>query len=606
MGRDVNSMLRQALILLTFGFALLTGGLAAAQTTDGPSWVQIEAKPNLAEAQDRAIAWTALFEDVAGFEARSGWHVIALGPYSADAAAARLAELRAENLIPADSFVSDGATYQGQFWPAAGSADPAPADPAPAETAAAPEAAVEPAAEPTPEAAAEAAPAPAPDETPEQAKQSEAALSQTEREQLQIALKWFGHYTSTIDGAFGRGTRASMAAWQERMGYEPTGILTTFQRDTLTANYLAEQSALGLATITEPEAGIEVTLPTALVAFDHYEPPFVHFAAQNGSDALRITLISQPGDQAALYALYDTLQTLQIMPTTGPRERGERSFTLRGDSDTVTSVAYAELSRGLIKGWIVTWKPDAELLPMDRILSAVEASFRPIGDRALDPGIVPMSGATKAGLLSGLEVRKPRLSRSGFYIDSTGTVLTTADAVAQCARVTLDGSVDATVTLTDAASGLAVLTPATPLAPAAVAEFQLAPDRIGAEVAVSGYSYGDALPAPVLTFGTLQADEGLAGEAGLKRLALAALPGDQGGPVLDNTGAVLGMLLPPDTDPARVLPGGVAFAATGPAIATALQAKGITLSQSSRSGALPPEDLAKLAGKMTVLVSCWD
>jgi hypothetical protein len=37
-----------------------------------------------------------------------------------------------------------------------------------------------------------------------------------------------------------------------------------------------------------------------------------------------------------------------------------------------------------------------------------------------------------------------------------------------------------------------------------------------------------------------------------------------------------------------------------------LQAQGITLTQATRQGALPPEDLAKEVGRMTVLVSCWD
>lgn len=583
-------MLRLVFAVLTLGLFLLSPGPADAQQS-GQVYLQIEAKPTEAEARYRAEAWTALFDDVNGFVLTSGWHVIALGPFERADAVARLDSLKRENLIPRDSFVNDAASYRARFWPPEGNAPPA----APSEeTAAAPETPPEPAPQPT-----------LPDETPEEARASEELLTQQERELIQIALEWFGFYDSAIDGAFGRGTRASMTAWQEANGFEATGVLTTLQRGTLVANFQSEQAALGLETVTEPEAGVEVILPTALVAFDHYEPPFVHFTAKDGSDDLRITLISLPGDQAALYALYDTLQTLTIMPTTGPRERGERSFTLRGESGTIISQAYAELSRGLVKGWIVTWNPAADL-PIDRILPAVEASFRPVGDRALDPGIVPMDGATKAGLLAGLEVRKPRLSASGFFVDGAGRVLTHAAAVAQCARVTLDTTTEASVTFTDPSTGIALLTPASPVAPPATAEFQLAPDRIGAEIAVAGYSYGEALPAPVLTFGTLAAAEGLQGEQGLKRLALTALPGDAGGPVVDNTGAVLGLLLPATDDPARILPDGVSFAATGPAIATALAAQGVTLAQSARQGALPPEDLARQTARMTVLVSCWD
>ncbi|NBE08099.1 serine protease [Paragemmobacter ruber] len=598
------------LVTIALGPNLLSPTPAAAQQSEPQVWIQIEAKPNLTEAEERAAAWQTMFDDVQGYRVGSGWHVIALGPFTRPDAEARLTSLRRENLVPRDSFITDGRGFQASFWPVGtplsedAATEDATTDGTATDGAAAAQTAPTPDA--TPEATAETTPLPViPDETPDQARASESLLSQSERELLQTALKWFGFYDSGIDGAFGRGTRASMAAWQEAMGYEATGILTTFQRDTLVANYQAEQAALGLATVTEPEAGIEVTLPTALVAFDHYEPPFVHYVAKDGSDALRITLISQPGDQSALYGLYDMLQTLEIMPMTGPRERGERSFTLRGESATVTSAAYAELSRGLIKGWIVTWNPAADL-PIDRILPAIEASFRPVGDRALDPGIVPMDGATKAGLLSGLEVRKPRLTRSGFFIDAQGRVLTSADAVAQCGRITLDAGTEATVTFTDPTGGIALITPTTPISPPATAEFQLGPDRIGAEIAVAGYSYGDALPAPVLTFGTLEATEGLAGEQGVKRLALTALPGDAGGPVVDNTGAVLGLLLPAASDPARILPEGVAFAATGPAIAATLQAQGVTLAQAARQGALPPEDLARAAARMTVLVSCWE
>ena len=85
--------------------ALVLGGVAVAQ--DGPrAWVQIEAQPTLTEAEARARAYAGAFPDVAGFRMASGWYAIALGPYTPDAAAARLNELRRDNLVPADSFVT--------------------------------------------------------------------------------------------------------------------------------------------------------------------------------------------------------------------------------------------------------------------------------------------------------------------------------------------------------------------------------------------------------------------------------------------------------------------------------------------------------------------
>ena len=123
---------------------------------------------------------------------------------------------------------------------------------------------------------------------------------------------------------------------------------------------------------------------------------------------------------------------------------------------------------------------------------------------------------------------------------------------------------------------------------------------------VAGYSYEDRLPAPVMTFGTLEAVTGLDGEAGLKRLAVQTLPGDAGGPVLDASGAVIGMLLPTLQDADRQLPPGVQFAAAAAEIARVLAPTGIVPAQSARQGALPPSDLAALGMGMTVLVSCWD
>lgn len=444
----------------------------------------------------------------------------------------------------------------------------------------------------------------APDETKAEARDSEALLLPEERMELQTALQWFGFYAGAIDGDYGPGTRKSMAAWQEAQGIDPTGVLTTGQRASLLGAYRAEMETYGFASVTDDKAGITATLPLALVEFDRYEPPFAHYKGKT-PDAPQIVLISQPGDQAAFFGLYDILQSLKSVPLEGERERGEKSFDITGTSAEFSTTVHAELEGGLIKGWMLISAPgnaDRDAL----ILKLLQTSFASSSEAALDPGMIPMNAETKAGLLAGLEVRTPRLSRSGFFVSADGAVLTTVEAVDGCTRVTIDHATDATVTLKDPKSGIALLTPNAPLAPRSFASFPAGAGRPGSEVTLSGYSYEDRLPAPVLTFGTLEEITGLSGEADLRRLALQSLPGDVGGPVLDASGALVGMLLPAAAPAGKQLPPGVVFALGASAIAKVIEPAGILPTPAEPTDALLPSDMADLATGMTALVSCWD
>lgn len=649
--------MKRAHTLFGLTAALFIGVAAQAQER---VWIQVEAKPNLTEGTDRARAWSTAFGDVSGYRLSSGWYGIVLGPYSPAQAAEKLADLKRQGMIPRDSYLTDGRPFRASFWspaPAAetaggaavpeagagagtapapdaggevaasaapvppanlhtnptanptanptGSPDAAAADPAP-QTFTLDPAANAGAALPATDPAASLAAVPAPvlsGETAAEARDAEALLSADERAEIQTALKWFGFYDAVVDGAFGRGTRASMAAWQTANGFDPTGILTSAQRSRLLGAHDAERRAFGFQTLTEGEAGIEIALPTALVAFDHYEPPFVHYLPKAGS-GYRVILISAPGDAAALTGLYEAVQQLSILPRTGPRQIGEDGFTVQGQDAGTQAYAQASLSRGMIKGFILSG-PATDPDRMARVLSVMTASFRAVGDRALDPGLVPMDPAARAGLLAGLDVAQPERSRSGLFVDAKGSVLTTIEAVAQCGRITVEREVPARLALDDAATGLAVLVPEKPLAPPAFATFQTRPDRAGIEVSVSGYSYEGRLPAPTLTFGTLSEAQGLEGEPGLKRLTAPVLAGDAGGPVLDPTGAVIGVLLPRDATGPRVLPEGVSFAAAVPQVTALLARAGIPAATALRDTPATPDGLAQEAAGMTTLVSCW-
>ncbi|OWY09972.1 hypothetical protein B6V74_08165 [Thioclava sp. F42-5] len=637
-------------------------GMVWTGTAWAEAWVQIEAKSSLAQAEARARDWAGMFPDTTGFRLDSGWYAIALGPFADDAEAnARRRVLRREGLIPRDSFVADGNNFRQQFWPVGatlntapqatqpapqadtqsdvrGAPMPAPIDVEPLDgpdetaqssdqttspdamastpdtsaqdTTTAPEALNSdttaatdaPALRDVTPAPQEATPAPEPVETLAESRRLEAALDPQTKGDIQTALEWEGSYQGAIDGIFGRGTRGSIADWQSKNGYQPTGVLSSTQQAALLDKVASERAALGLQTVTEQEAGIRIELPMGLVKFARYNAPFVNYAPKDDS-GVQVLLISQPGDTARLRGLYDAMQTLEIVPTGGERNIRGNSFTIEGANTAVHSYTHAELSNGQIKGFTLVW-PAGDDKRMNRVLDAMKRSFTPIGSKTLDATLGQPMSVTRAALMAGIEKRAPVFSRSGFFIDADGHVLTAAEGLDQCGRITIEDHA-ASLSFDGGAKGYAVLTPQDTLAPREVAKFNPDAPLAGAKVAVAGFSYPEALSAPVLNFGTLSALKGLEGQDNQARIEAQTRAGDVGGPVLDGTGAVVGMLLPASDDANRVLPDNLSVALQSKAMTPGLSDKGFTPKEAGISANRAPEDLQQMADGMVVQISCW-
>lgn len=563
------------------------------------AWIQIEALRTLSEAEERARVYSGSLPNVAGFRAGRGWYAVALGPYTEAAAKAELSALKSRRLIPRDSYLAFGRDYGQQFWPVG--ANSLFAAPQGSQTALlAPQAQEE-----QPAAALPEVPAYIPDETPREARASERLLGAEDRRLLQEALKWEGFYASTIDGAFGGGTRRAMSDWQLSKGYDPTGVLTTRQREELVATYRAAFADLDLKLVSDGTAGIEMILPMGKVEYSRTEAPFVHYDSSD-EDGVRVLLISQSGDEATLFGLYDIMQTLEIVPVDGFRERKRDSFVLTGESPELKSHTYAALADGAVKGFTLVWKPGNEKV-MARVVETMTESFAPLAGSVLpDNATSDDSAEQRIDLMAGLEIRRPDRSRSGFYVDATGQVLTTTDVLGQCRRVTIGEEIEAEVAARDDALGVALIKPRQALSPLEVASFHPSVPRLNSEVALSGFSYEDVLDLPVVTYGKLADVKGLQGETDVERLSIESLPGDAGGPVLDTSGAVLGMLRARSEDASRQLPPDVNFAVDVPALADFLTQAGLSPRAAEERPALAPEDLVALAGDITVRVSCWN
>ncbi|MEL6549083.1 MAG: serine protease [Pseudomonadota bacterium] len=565
--------------------ALVWLAASSAAVAQDRVWIQVEAQPSLRQAQDRVRTYAARLPDVAGFQLSARWYGIALGPYSRADATQRLAALRAEGLVPRDSYLVEPARFERQFWPIG------------AEDLRNTTAIVAPA--PTLQQEPELQPA---DETPRQARAAEALLSRDEKRLLQTALASEGFYNSTIDGLFGRGTRASMANWQAANGFEATGILTTAQRVALIDSYNSILDGLGMERVVAAEAGIAMLMPSAQIAFDEFEAPFVHYRA-TGEDGIALSLISQDGSRARFQGLYDVLQTLDAVPTDGPRELRRDSFTITGIDATRHTTVDVRYEDGAIKGFLLVW-PAGDEKRLTRVLSEIRASFATLPG-TLDPALSPPSEDQSLDLLAGLEIRQPQRAATGFFVDGRGTVLTAAETLGACERVSIGADVDADVVFADADLGLALLKPKRAISPIAYATFQSSVPRLRDEVAVAGFSYGGDLGAPTLTLGELADLKGLDGEDSVKRLKLRAEPGDSGGPVFDRGGAVLGLLRPAPEREGQVLPDTVRLAVDADTIRSRLALEGVAIEEVDAFAVLDPVELSTLAADIAVLVECW-
>ena len=586
---------QDARFYMTRYFVALHLGLVASLysgTALADAWIQIEAQPSLTTATQSARTYAATLPNVAGFKLSGRWHVIALGPYTddADANAARRT-LRAQGVIPSDSFIADGAQYHQAFWPIGGvAAVTSPITNAPTETAE--QAADAPATQET------ASVAPVRTETLTEARRSEGQLDRSGREELQVALKFAGFYKSTIDGSFGRGTRGSMSAWQTANGYKATGVLTTAQRQQVVGTYRDFVSSLGLEAVNDDVAGLTIDLPLGLVEFDSYAPPFAKYKSKDGN-GVEVLLISQSGDDATLGGLYEIMQTLDIVPLEGPRSRKKNSFTLTGTDSALSSTTEARLQSGHVKGFTLIW-PNGDDQRRDMALAAMRNWS---ATDAVLPDAYGDGAAQDINLLAGLNIRRADVIGSGFYVDATGHVLTAASLVADCTEITLDDTYSAKVLASK--DGMALLAPDTALAPMSYAAFDLRLPRLQSEITVSGYAYEGRLGAASLTYGIMAEHAGLNGEADLLRLSLTSSPSEAGGPVLAASGGVIGMLAP-QTDTDRTLPSDVAFAYDIEKLAGFLSDNGVTVGTPQNDSDMSDAQLVGVGRDITTLVSCWN
>jgi peptidoglycan hydrolase-like protein with peptidoglycan-binding domain len=546
-------------------------------------WIQIEAQPNRAAAMARIKTYKQEISNVVGFEIEGGWFGIALGPYKSDAADTLLAKLKKSELIPRDSFVARGVTYGRQFYAPRSSIPKLATAQSLTETKTDLETEL------------------SGTDNLELTKISENALTFDEKRYLQRALAWASHYQGKIDGLYGPETRRAMKDWQIENKYPKTGVMTPSQRGIILNNFTPVMTRLNLAPVTNLRAGITLLVPRGIMGSAQYDAPFVRFEATDSSNT-QIILISQVGDAKRLRALFEVIQTLNIVPKGGALKLDEAGFSIETSNNELFTTGFAKLIDGEIKGAILVWptKDEAQRLRLKEQIFGSFDSFIGVLPEAefFETGLLPKD------ILSGLQIRQPIFARSGIFLNAQGMVLTASQDLEICGSIEVGFGTQVKIKASN--SYVTVLSPMENISPPAISSFQLGPLKAPRRITAGGYSYGGSLGSPTLTRGLLQDLKDLTNDRNISRLEINTLPGDAGGPIYNSGGAVIGILLPKREDPNRQLPDDVHFAANLDLIISLLDEENIQLSSTETKVHSDLVNLSKTAKNSIALVKCWD
>jgi hypothetical protein len=204
-------------------------------------------------------------------------------------------------------------------------------------------------------------------------------------------------------------------------------------------------------------------------------------------------------------------------------------------------------------------------------------------------------------------------SGTGFVVSRSGDILTNYHVIKECERIAVQAgntpAGEADLSSRDDANDLALIRVKT--APASIAVFREGPPvRLGEHVIALGYPlFGVLASSAILSEGSVSALAGLFDDSRYYQISAPVQPGNSGGPLLDTSGHVLG-IVSGKLDAMRVqnytgdIPQNVNFAIKADTAKYFLDSRGIRYETARSEQQMSTADVADLASQFTVYIEC--
>ncbi|QDL91950.1 serine protease [Paroceanicella profunda] len=441
-------------------------------------------------------------------------------------------------------------------------------------------------------------------------------LSTDEKRYLQAALAFNGHYMGLIDGDWGKGSQGALESYSRKTFSTPP---LNMQMASLAFSFLDEIDREGWEMRYLPGLGLSLAFPARTMKPLPMKGSLNHWG-HTISDFDIYTLRSDFADMYSWHGWAEQQQAPGLAP-----------YTLRRADRWVTAVTTAQGSRYYFRSEMIRGGWSSVLLsagPAESdMINGVSTSIA-VG-RAPAFNIPPGGALHRMVMLTldwldsarGADARvsqgstapaapdaEHKASGSGFFVDPNGLILTNAHVVRGCSRLSHDGQPLSLVGQSEQYD-LALLSGPPAPAGTVAAHFAPGPAELNADIAVAGYPLSDLLGGLNVTRGSVTAMTGLGGDVTKMQISAPVQSGNSGGPVLDSSGQVVGVVVSKldalkMADISGEIPQNVNFAIRGEIAKLFLSGQGVRPDTSGDGAPLTPTDLARRAATFTVLIFC--
>lgn len=454
------------------------------------------------------------------------------------------------------------------------------------------------------------------------------AIEPDQRAFYEVLMTAAGYYNSVSQATFTARLFNGIKQFQAENGYPQNGILEASQFEALFSVAAKKFDRWGFERIKHPSRPIAIWVPVGLGLVASRSASGIEWT--DPAKRIRVDFMSiqnlRVGDNFAALMEVFAVQQAKIHYKVRKRDWFVISFT------TVSGVdGYARYHQDgtSVTGFTLFWNNARGDVNGDRIATLMSGSLWaamlgkpfPLPPRK-NLSTVSIPNTTPSSLPSQAAAPKPESqpkpsdanfsSGTGFFISTEGHLVTNAHVVEKCDKIkikTSDGTVESAKLLNaDSANDLALLK--VPLTPKRSAKLRIGV-RLGEGVAAFGYPHADLLSTSGnFTLGNVTALAGMGDDSRYFQISAPVQSGNSGGPLLDTSGNVVGVVSAKLNALKVALQGGdlpqnVNFAVKSAILASFLNSNSIAIqSGAAADKPLDSADLADRAKEISAFVLC--